>query len=136
MQFNETSYFLSKMGMKKAVYTVLGTITAEEEPETTSKETEIVIDEKWNDVMEEFFDDVARTCATEMKNNGIPAPSTIGFEFEGLAEAEMAWEDRKTVWLLPEQEEYVDVFKNAGWKVLYSNEEITLSTFGGDASEQ
>lgn len=135
MQFNETAYFLSKVGMKNAIYTVLGTISAEEEPVPSSEPTAIVVDEKWNDVMDEFFDDVARTCATEMKKNGIPAPTTIGFEFEGVAEAEMAWEDRKIVWLLPEQEEYADDFKSAGWKVLYSSEEINLSTFGGAAND-
>jgi DEAD/DEAH box helicase domain-containing protein len=135
MQFNQIAYFLSKIGMKNAIYTVLGTITAEEEPVVPAETTTITVDEKWNDIMDEFFDDMARTCATEMKKNGIPVPTTIGFEFEGVAEAEMAWEDRKIVWLLPEQEDYVDLFKNAGWKVLYSGEEVNLGTFGGTANE-
>ena len=30
--------------------------------------------------MDDFIDDIAITCATEMHNNGIPAPSVVGFE--------------------------------------------------------
>lgn len=135
MQFNETAYFLSKVGMKNAIYTILGSITAEKEMHATTDTTELVIDAKWDEIMDEFFDDVAITCATEMRNNGIPAPSTIGFEFDGVAEAEMAWEDRKIVWLLTDQEDYSDAFKAAGWKVLHSNDEVNLSMFGGTANE-
>ena len=141
MQFNENSYFVSTTGMATAVYTVLGSIQPEEEPTAIQIRAEVVIDTKWDDLMDEFIDDVAITCATEMKNNGIPAPSVIGFEFaEGnngatLAEAEMAWEARKIAWLLPEQEDYADVFKNHGWTVLYSSEEINMSVFGGTTNE-
>lgn len=131
MQFNETAYFLSRKGMMDAIYTVLGTISADEEPIQAASSTTVAIDSKWDDIMDEFFDDVASTCATEMKNNGVSAPSTVGFELDGNAEAEMAWEDRQIVWLLPDQEIYMDIFKDAGWKVLLSSEEVNISTFGG-----
>ncbi len=49
----------------------------------------------------------------------------------GIAEAEMAWTEKKVVWLLPEQEEYADIFKDHGWKVLLSSDEIKTDTFGG-----
>lgn len=138
MQFNSTAIFMSKLGMSKAVYTVLGSIIAETEQPTGDNPTEVVVDEKWNEIMDEFIDDVAITCATEMKKNGIPAPSTIGFELSDdesgatIAEAEMAWEDRKIAWLLPEQEENADTFKLKGWKILYSSEKINRNVFGGD----
>ena len=80
-------------------------------------------------------------CATEMHNNGIPAPSVVGFELSDessgatIAEAEMAWEDRKVAWLLPEQEDYADVFRRKGWIVLLSSEKINIDVFGGIANE-
>ena len=52
-----------------------------------------------------------------------------------IAEAEMAWEDNKIAWLLPEQEDYADVFKGNGWTVLLSSEEINMNVFGGTVNE-
>lgn len=68
-------------------------------------------------------------------------PSVVGFELSDeasgatIAEAEMVWEDRKIVWLLPEQEDYADVFKGNGWTVLLSSEEINMNVFGGTVNE-
>jgi DEAD/DEAH box helicase domain-containing protein len=47
----------------------------------------------------------------------------------------MAWEDNKIAWLLPEQEDYADVFKGNGWTVLLSSEEINMNVFGGTVNE-
>ena len=60
--------------------------------------------------MGDFIDDIAVTCATEMKKNGIQAPTTIGLELAEesgatIAEAEMAGEEKKVAWRWPEQEE-------------------------------
>ena len=141
MQFNSTAIFLSKLGMNKAVYSNLGTIIPDEDVPVATTSTNVVVDEKWNEIMDDFIDDIAITCATEMHNNGIPAPSVVGFELSDessgatIAEAEMAWEDKKVAWLLPEQEEYADVFKNKGWTVLLSSEEININVFGGTVNE-
>lgn len=43
---------------------------------------------------------------------------------------------KKVAWLLPEQEEYADVFKNNGWTVLLSSEEININVFGGTVNEE
>ena len=141
MQFNSTAIFLSKLGMSKAIYSNLGTIIAEDDTPEAMTSTNIVVDEKWNDIMDEFIDDIAITCATEMHHNGIPAPSVVGFELSDessgatIAEAEMAWEDNKIAWLLPEQEDYADVFKGNGWTVLLSSEEVNMKVFGGTVNE-
>ena len=127
--------------MDKAIYSNLGTIISEEDVPAATTSTEVVVDEKWDDIMDNFIDDIAITCATEMHNNGIPAPSVVGFELSDessgatIAEAEMAWEDRKVAWLLPEQEDYADVFKRKGWIVLLSSEKINIDVFGGIANE-
>ena len=71
----------------------------------------------------------------------ISRPSVVGFELSDeasgatIAEAEMAWEDKKIAWLLPEQEDYMDVFKDKGWTVLLSSEEININVFGGTVNE-
>ena len=59
----------------------------------------------------------------------------VQFKCATIAEAEMAWEDSKIAWLLPEQEEYSDIFKKSGWMVLYSNEKIDRNVFGGKVNE-
>ena len=141
MQFNSTAIFLSKLGISKAIYSNLGTIIAEEDAPEVALGTDVVVDEKWNDIMDEFIDDIAITCATEMYNNGVPAPSVVGFELSDessgatIAEAEMVWEYKKIVWLLPEQKEYMDIFKGKGWTVLLSSEEININVFGGTVNE-
>jgi len=142
MQFNDTALFLSKVGISKAIYNSLGSIIAEEEtPVIVTDDIKIIIDDNWNNIMDEFIDDIAITCATEIHKNGIPAPSIVGFELSDdsngatIAEAEMAWEDKKIAWLLPDQEDYADLFKKRGWTVLYSNEEITMKVFGGTVNE-
>lgn len=143
MQFNSTAIFLSKLGMSKAVYTVLGSIVAEDAQPSPSVSAEIVIDDKWNYIIDELLlDDIAKTCATEMKHNGIPAPLEENIDYSLvdtrgaiIAEAEIVWEDRKIAWLNPEQEEYVDIFKAKGWVVLYSSEKIDINVFGGDINE-
>lgn len=141
MQFNSSAAFLTKLGMSKAIYTVLGSIISEENQLVVEDISEIVIDESWNDIMEDFIDDIAVTCATEMKKNGIPAPDTIGFELADdntgatIAESEMAWTDKKVAWLLPEQEECANTFKTKGWTVLYSSEKVDINVFGGRVNE-
>lgn len=143
MQFAGESYFLSIEGMRSAIYTSLGSIVVDQEPDVSNTSSEVVIDNKWKTYIDEdyFIDDLARTCATEMMNNGIPAPSDIGYELEGangaaIAECEMAWADRKIAWLLPEQEaDNAEVFKSSGWTVLYSSEHIDINVFGGTANE-
>lgn len=141
MQFNSTAIFLSKLGISKDIYSNLGTIIAEEDAPEAALGTDVVVDEKWNDIMDEFIDDIAITCATEMYHNGVPAPSVVGFELSDessgatIAEAEMVWEYKKIVWLLPEQEEYMDIFKGKGWTVLLSSEEININVFGGTVNE-
>ena len=137
MQFNFFAVFLSRIGMMKAIYTKLGSIITVEEDQPAEETNQIVIDPVWNDIMDEFIDDIAVTCATEMKTSGIPAPGTVGFELADdkdgatIAEAEMAWESKKIAWLLPEQEDYAETFKQKGWTVLYSSEKVDIKVFGG-----
>lgn len=141
MQFNAKAYFVTTTGLDKELYTILGTITAEEPETEVPVDTPVSVDAKWNDALEGLFDDVAKTCATEMMNNGIPAPDVVGYELGDensgavVAEAEMVWEVRKIAWLLPEQEEYAEKFTKRGWKVIVSTETVESSLFGGVANE-
>jgi DEAD/DEAH box helicase domain-containing protein len=140
MQFNSRAIFLSKVGIDKNEYTVLESVMPEEQP-VVQAHVDVQIDDKWNGCMEYLIDDIAITCATEMKNNGIPAPNIIMFELHGetedatIAEAEMAWIDSKIAWLLPEQEIYADIFKLKGWTVILSDEKVDINIFGGGEIE-
>jgi len=91
----------------------------------------------WEDIYD-YLDDVEKACATEMIKNHIPAPDEIGYELESnkngavIGEASMAWTEKMVVLLLPEQEEYAEVFKQEGWTVLLTNEKLTIDKFGGE----
>lgn len=141
MQFASKAYFVSSTGMRKDIYTILGTIFELEDVDIPVAATTVDIDGTWKDIMEDFLDDMAKTCATEMMNNGIPAPSVVGFELEddnigaGIAEAEMAWEVKKVVWLLPDQEKFKDIFISHGWNVFVHTDKVDLTLFGGVSNE-
>ncbi len=60
---------------------------------------------------------------------GAPPPSSVGYELlsenrEIIAEAEMAWEAEKVVWLLPEQAATIDIFTARGGWTVFVGEEI------------
>ena len=91
----------------------------------------------WEDIYD-YLDDVEKACATEMMKNHIPVPDEVGYELESnkngavIGEASMAWTEKKVALLLPEQEEYSEVFKNEGWRVLLTNEKLTIEKLGGE----
>lgn len=143
MQFNQHAYFVTSTGIVNNIYTVLGVqeqITDNMVAETKEIPNDSLLDLKWMDCMEEFIDDIAKNCATEMMNKHIPAP-IVAYELVDdktnaiMAEAEMAWEQLKIAWLLPEQEEYKDIFKKSGWNVILSTDDIDEIMFGGEANE-
>ena len=143
LQFADTLYYLSRVGIDKSEYTALGSVMVKPDIKSSStSQPDVSVDEKWNDIMDDFFDDIAKVCATEMMNSGITVPDVVCFELTedgseaGIAEAEMAWTDLKIAWLLPEQEEYANIFKNHGWRVLLSSEEIDIKAFGGNENEK
>ena len=70
---------------------------------------------------------------------GIPAPSTAGFELADtsgavIAEGELAWEEYKVAFLLPEQEDAREVFETNGWTVLTENDTYSKELFKGGAT--
>lgn len=83
MQFNSTAVFLSKLGISKAIYSNLGTIIAEADAPEVALGTDVVVDEKWNDIMDDFIDDIAITCATEMHSR-IHELETAGVEQKNI----------------------------------------------------
>lgn len=136
MQFLEGSLFMTKSGMANTIYTALIPKEETEAVESTPGLTETPDTSAWDEIYD-YLDDVEKACATEMMNNGIPAPDEIGYELESssngavIGEASMAWIDKQIVLLLPEQEEYSDAFKNEGFSVLLTNEKLTPDKFGG-----
>lgn len=141
MQFNPNAYFVSTTGLEKDIYTILGTVTSMIDDDTILPVTTVDVDVSWNDFMSDFIDDIAKTCATEMMKTGIPAPTIVGYELEDestgavIAEAEIVWEDRRIVWLLPEQEEYRSIFETHEWKVFVSTDSLDSKSFGGAVNE-
>jgi DEAD/DEAH box helicase domain-containing protein len=93
------------------------------------------VSSEWADTLE-YINDSAKAMADKMIAIGVPVPSSVGFELEDnmgavIAEAEMAWEERKIAYLLPEQEEYRTVFENQGWAVITDCTELAITIFEG-----
>ncbi len=139
MQFIEEALFMTRKGINSSIYTALipsdlGASDVDSTPGSTVVDTDM---SGWEDIYD-YLDDVEKACATEMIKNHIPAPDEIGFEFENdkngaiIGEASMAWIEKKVVLLLPEQEDYAEVFKREGWIILLTNEELNLQKFGGE----
>ena len=63
-------------------------------------------------------------------SHGVPAPTTVGCELMGpdggvIAEAELAWEHEKTVFLRQDQSEFKDVWEEKGWTVFTEDTPVT-----------
>ncbi|MDR2353942.1 MAG: hypothetical protein LBF22_12470, partial [Deltaproteobacteria bacterium] len=90
----------------------------------------------WAEIFPLLLGPESKKAAQEIKSLGIPAPDEIGFELtnsngEVIAEAEMAWIEMKTVFLIPEQMSFAQIFTNNDWIVLTSESPITLNSFQG-----
>lgn len=141
MQFNDYAVFLTQKGVSNAIYTVLEIADNMSEADTDSMLVDNVTDDVWAEVLDELIDDIAKVYAVSMMKAGIPVPDIVGYELEDpntgadIAEAEMAWENKKIAWLLPEQEKYEARFLSYGWKVIKSSDSVDTAVFGGEANE-
>ena len=139
MQFIGDALFMTRKGIAASIYTAL--IPGDQagaDVDSTPGGTVVDADMSgWEDIYDYLRDD-EKACATEMMKNHIPAPDEVGYELESnkngavIGEASMAWTEKKVVLLLPEQEDYADVFKHEGWTVLLTNEKLTIDKFGGE----
>ncbi|MDE0102342.1 MAG: DEAD/DEAH box helicase [Bryobacterales bacterium] len=80
------------------------------------------LDGAWGQVFAEA-DDTIRTLVTDLATAGTAPPDVVGYEFANasgvvVAEAELAWTDRKVAVLMDYQLDYRHTFENAGWIVL------------------
>ena len=139
MQFVDDALFMTRKGISGSVYTALipeeaDSADADSAPGATVVDADM---SGWEDIYD-YLDDVEKACATEMMKNHIPVPDEVGYELESnkngavIGEASMAWTEKKVALLLPEQEEYSEVFKNEGWRVLLTNEKLTIEKLGGE----
>ncbi len=92
-------------------------------------------DEEWNENLQ-YISDEAKGTVAKLISIGVPSPSTVGYELENdagasIAEAEMAWEDVKVVYLTKDQMDYKQKFEQAGWSVITDETELDKSIFEG-----
>lgn len=76
-----------------------------------------------------------RPLLAELSERGMPVPE-VGFELAGdggavVAEAELAWPDRRIAVLLPEPGGSAAAFAAAGWRVLESDDDHLCGTIAG-----
>ena len=90
-------------------------------------------DEAWREVIS-YADSSARRIMDQLIAAGVDAPDVVGYELEddkgaSIGEAELAWEQKKIVYLLPAQEQYASAFNSAGWFVLTDNNPLNTEKF-------
>ena len=137
MQFVPDALFMTRRGISSMIYTALVPGETGSAVDSVQGITEDAITSGWEEIFD-CLDEIEKACATEMMKKHIPAPDIIGFELGSsnngavIGEASMAWTGRKTVLLLPNQLENKEIFEKENWKVLLSNEELTMDKFGGE----
>ena len=137
MQFVPDSLFMTRRGISSMIYTALVPGGTGSGVDSSPGITVEVVTSGWEEIFD-YLDEIEKACATEMMKNHIPAPDIIGFELGSknngavIGEASMAWTGKKTVLLLPNQEEYKEAFEKENWKVLLSTERLTVDKFGGE----
>lgn len=90
-------------------------------------------DASWQEVLA-YASRSAKQVIDKMIAAGIVAPDVVGYELEDatgsvIGEAELAWESRKTVYLLPEQEQYTADFRSNGWRIITNDSTIDYDSF-------
>ena len=95
-----------------------------------------VSNSKWDGVLEEMFDDLAKKMAITLKEADAPVPDEIGYELvdndEVIAEIEMAWIKGKIAYLTEDQMEYENVLTEKGWTIINNDTSVSKEMFGGE----
>lgn len=121
MQFLPGFAAVTKQGVNSALYASLVA-----SPETEESQVERP-SSQWQEVYEQLFHDLAVLIASQLENQGAPPPSVVGFDLADkdgkiIGHAEMAWEEEKVAWLLPDQEVFQELFEEHGWQVYVGDE--------------
>ena len=123
MQFSEYFYGLSTTGIINNTYNKLNIVTVTTETVTTD-----MVDQNWNEKLQEIFDEDVKKFAEKCIKNNIIAPDIVGFELEEngvvIAECEMLWSNQKAVYLTNVQaEESEQIFIEKGYKIIKNIED-------------
>lgn len=120
MQFVPGFVAVTEEGMNNSIYSA---IPSPKQLPTKASFRPGSVDEGWNDIIGQLYDDIARECARQLMDAGVSAPSAAGYELVDsrgsiVAECEMAWEDLQIALLLPEQTDNREAFIEQGWIVI------------------
>lgn len=123
MQFNSEYIAVTVNGIENMIYSELDSICDFSDNITVEENND-----EWNDILAYVFDDSAINFINNLRDCGGAVPDAVGYEFvndmgETIAEAELAWTDKKECWLTSEQFEYADIITSIGWKIINKNTE-------------
>ena len=136
MQFLPGFVAVSTEGMSGMVYDA---IPQKEDLEITVEQRPS--DQAWEETLAQVFDDAAKECACTLMEQGVSAPSAVGYELVDssgavVAECEMAWERQKIALLLSEQMDGKDKFIENGWTVFTLEDSIPPEMFQGGVEDE
>ncbi|NLN92917.1 MAG: hypothetical protein GX130_06395 [Candidatus Hydrogenedens sp.] len=124
MQFLDHFSAVTIMGMEAGIYHSI----------VPPAESLLEAEDLWAQTRE-LLTSAALDTAELLSGKSVPPPSSVGFELEidgfVAAEAEMAWEDRRIVFLLPQQIENRQVFEEQGWRVFTTESDLDEALFAG-----
>ena len=114
LQFLPGAWWTTRTGVERDVYP--------EYARTVQPSAISVAPDGWEEAMELAAPEF-RSAMEQWSALGLSVPET-GFELTGpagrvIAEAELAWPERKVAVLLPEQREWAAAFEAEGWRVIH-----------------
>jgi DEAD/DEAH box helicase domain-containing protein len=123
MQFLPEAWFLTSQGIQDDEYTALHEVSLCDD---LGKDEPQKVDAEFNELLECFDADI-HPFFDLLRQAGLPMPDSyeMGNSIGAvIAEAELAWPDRRIAMLLDEQHEFEAVFKQQDWKIFYYNEAV------------
>ena len=126
MQFSPDFLAICTNGIEQLTYSLL---PIENQKVGTDSLRVDGLNEEWKDIFDFELEVESLEMANKLMNLNSIIPTEIGYELvdednEVIAEAEMAWEEQRIVFLISEQDSYIKAFADNGWKVFLADESI------------
>ena len=127
MQFSKDFVAVTKKGLTSNIYDML--TNENEETLYENNESSNIVDNKWQAILNDIYDEETKRIVDVLINKGISAPDNAGDEIvnesnEVVAEVELIWNNKKICYMTESQRENIQKAIAQGFKVFTNVDEI------------
>ena len=127
MQFSKDFVAVTKKGLTSNIYDML--TNENEETLYENNESSNIVDNKWQAILNDIYDEETKRIVDVLINKGISAPDNAGDEIvnesnEVVAEVELIWNNKKICYMTESQRENIHKAIAQGFKVFTNVDEI------------